>query len=152
MINLLTSLLQQVGVTDEVSVCSCCGKENLKRTVVFETTDEWQAEGGDQYVFFGTSCAAKKRAIREGEPTKMKLASNGKAKRNDGKKVLRQFEVGSTYKSSFFQIAIVERKESKITYKEIRYGQPSKTMFTANTDVHDGVEFFKSYDKTICYA
>ena len=37
------------GITDEVTTCGCCGKTNLKKTVVFET------ENG--YVYMGTDCA-----------------------------------------------------------------------------------------------
>jgi hypothetical protein len=42
--------LKVVGVTDEVTACFCCGKENLKRTAVMQ-----DSEGN--YSFFGTSCA-----------------------------------------------------------------------------------------------
>lgn len=60
--NLFQSLERQVGITDEVDTCSCCGKSNLKRTVVFETSSEWQGKGGDQFVFFGTTCATNAKA------------------------------------------------------------------------------------------
>jgi hypothetical protein len=60
--DLFKSLAAQVGITDEVDTCSCCGKTNLKSTVVFETTQEWQGEGGDQFVFFGTTCATNAKA------------------------------------------------------------------------------------------
>ena len=55
--NLFQSLEEQVGVTDEVSTCFCCGRKDLARTVVFKTSEGWQCEGGDAYVFFGTTCA-----------------------------------------------------------------------------------------------
>lgn len=42
--------LQVVGVTDEVTFCFCCSKENLKRTAVMQ-----DSEGN--YSFFGTTCA-----------------------------------------------------------------------------------------------
>lgn len=60
--NLFQSLESQVGITDEVDTCSCCGKTNLRRTVVFKTTQEWQGKGGDEFVFFGTTCATNAKA------------------------------------------------------------------------------------------
>ena len=38
-----------VGISDEVTVCGCCGKTGLKKTVVFDA--------GDHYVYMGTDCA-----------------------------------------------------------------------------------------------
>lgn len=66
---LLQSLSRQLGVTDEVTECMCCGKNELARTVVFETTEDWQYNGGDQFVFFGTTCAKKRRAVKTGRPS-----------------------------------------------------------------------------------
>lgn len=57
--NIYSSLLYSVGVTDEVSECSCCGKTGLKRTKVFKTNEEWQANGGDEFVFLGSTCASR---------------------------------------------------------------------------------------------
>ncbi len=39
-----------VGHTDEITVCDCCGKKNLKSTVALERAD------GD-IVFYGSDCA-----------------------------------------------------------------------------------------------
>jgi hypothetical protein len=52
------------GVTDERDSCDCCGKTNLKRTVVLRTPD-------GEHVYFGTSCAARAmkttvKAVRQG--------------------------------------------------------------------------------------
>lgn len=41
------------GTTDEVTSCGCCGRTDLKRTIVLRPTD-----GGD-YVFFGSACGAR---------------------------------------------------------------------------------------------
>lgn len=50
---------QLVGLSEE-TVCECCGKENLKLTVVLERVD---ADGnGVEFVKFGRDCAA--RALR----------------------------------------------------------------------------------------
>lgn len=48
-----------VGVTDDWTKCDCCGKENLKRTVVFEVKDEYVMDLGAYYQFLGTTCATK---------------------------------------------------------------------------------------------
>jgi hypothetical protein len=40
-----------VGVTDERDTCDCCRRTNLKRVVVLHD--------GDDYVFFGSHCAAR---------------------------------------------------------------------------------------------
>lgn len=57
------TLAEQVGVTDEITTCSCCGKENLKRTVVFKTND------GD-FAYLGTTCATKATS-KDIKPTKV---------------------------------------------------------------------------------
>lgn len=44
--------MQVLGTTDERSSCDCCGRSDLKRTVVLSTED-------GSTVYFGTSCAAK---------------------------------------------------------------------------------------------
>lgn len=41
-----------IGVTDECTTCSACGKSNLKKTVVFESTD------GD-IKYLGCDCASR---------------------------------------------------------------------------------------------
>ena len=45
------SKFKLLGIVDEVTVCDCCGKKNLARTVALET------EGGET-VYYGTTCAA----------------------------------------------------------------------------------------------
>ena len=42
-----------LGITDDSSVCECCGKTNLKRVAVLELAD-------GSIVRFGRDCAAKK--------------------------------------------------------------------------------------------
>lgn len=50
-----------VGISDE-TVCECCGKQNLKRTVVLEQLD---ADGGMvSVVKFGRDCAARALRVR----------------------------------------------------------------------------------------
>lgn len=44
------------GTTDEVTVCSCCGKKNLRNTVILEVLDGDYA--GD-VLHFGSHCAAR---------------------------------------------------------------------------------------------
>lgn len=45
-------LMKCLGTDDSVNSCDCCGRDNLKATVAFET------ESGD-VVYFGVVCAAK---------------------------------------------------------------------------------------------
>jgi hypothetical protein len=80
--NLFRSLAAQIGITDEVDTCSCCGKSGLRRTVVFETTQEWQGEGGDQFVFLGTTCAtrAKEKAGKKFDDVRLKVNAQGQTK------------------------------------------------------------------------
>lgn len=42
---------QFLGITDDVTVCGCCGRTGLKRTVALEIDDEVH--------FYGCDCAAK---------------------------------------------------------------------------------------------
>lgn len=44
--------MKVVGITDEVSTCGACGRDDLKRTVVF------QAEDGELR-YLGTDCASR---------------------------------------------------------------------------------------------
>ena len=44
------------GTTDEVTVCACCGKKNLRNTVVLEVVEGVNA--GD-VMHFGSHCAAR---------------------------------------------------------------------------------------------
>lgn len=44
-------MLKPIAISDEVATCDCCGKSNLKRTVVLQDDN-----GGIRY--HGTSCAA----------------------------------------------------------------------------------------------
>jgi len=73
-------ILKQVGVTDEVDTCFCCGKTDLVRTVVFETTQKWQASGGDQFVFFGSTCAKKRNPLISGNSNDL-VRKNGQSLR-----------------------------------------------------------------------
>jgi hypothetical protein len=49
--------IKYLGTTDEVTVCDCCGKANLKSTVAI-SIDEGEP------VYFGVTCAA--RALKTG--------------------------------------------------------------------------------------
>ena len=53
----MTSRYTIQGITDERDACDCCGKSNLKRTVVLLDTES------DTFVFFGTTCAARAMKI-----------------------------------------------------------------------------------------
>lgn len=43
--------LKILGINDEVTVCECCGRTNLKKTVALDD--------GSQVVRYGTECAAR---------------------------------------------------------------------------------------------
>lgn len=44
-----------IGITDETTVCECCGKSNLKKVVVMENIDT------GEIVRYGVDCAARAR-------------------------------------------------------------------------------------------
>lgn len=46
------------GANDEVTTCQCCGRQNLKETVILEALDP-EGTGTGAVVRFGTSCAAR---------------------------------------------------------------------------------------------
>ena len=49
--------MRAAGTTDEITACECCGRENLKSTVIMMTVD---ADGNDiARSFFGSTCAAR---------------------------------------------------------------------------------------------
>lgn len=49
----MTAAYTFVGTTDDVTTCDCCGRSDLKGTIVLRPAD-----GGDE-VFFGSVCGAK---------------------------------------------------------------------------------------------
>ena len=52
---------KNLGITDEVTDCSCCGKQNLKCTVAFEI------EETGEIVYYGRTCASR----NTGRPSKV---------------------------------------------------------------------------------
>ena len=44
------------GTTDEVTVCACCGKKNLRNTVILEVVD---GDNAGDVLHFGSHCAAR---------------------------------------------------------------------------------------------
>ena len=46
------------GANDEVTTCSCCGRANLKKTVILETLDG-DGNGTGLIERFGTDCATR---------------------------------------------------------------------------------------------
>lgn len=44
-------MIKILGVTDEITVCDCCGKKNLKKTIGLELTD-------GTTVHYGSDCAS----------------------------------------------------------------------------------------------
>lgn len=46
-------MLTILGVTDEITICECCGKKNLRDTVCLEETETGEVK------YFGSICAAR---------------------------------------------------------------------------------------------
>lgn len=44
------------GTTDEITVCACCGKKNLRNTVVLEVIE---GDNAGDLLHFGSHCAAR---------------------------------------------------------------------------------------------
>lgn len=51
----MTSTYRIIGITDTVGTCDCCGRTDLKRTVILDR------DGAT--VYFGTQCAARHLSI-----------------------------------------------------------------------------------------
>jgi len=67
-----------IGISDE-TVCECCGKENLKLTVVLARLD---ADGNEmEFVKFGRDCAAKATRQRKTAQAIENQARNAAAER-----------------------------------------------------------------------
>lgn len=66
-----TSQVTKVGVTDEFTVCLCCGKENLKKTIVLKDDE-------GNFTFVGSDCATKLLGSRKA--SKILKTNNNKVK------------------------------------------------------------------------
>jgi hypothetical protein len=49
----MTAAYTFIGTTDEVTTCGCCGRSDLKGTIVLQAVD------GGEFVFFGSTCGEK---------------------------------------------------------------------------------------------
>lgn len=49
-------VFQVLGTTDEVTTCDCCGREDLKGTIVLKYMTE---EDAGKVVYFGSTCGAR---------------------------------------------------------------------------------------------
>jgi hypothetical protein len=59
-----TQSFRYIGTTDETTVCEHCGREDLRSTVVLALLD---VDGNEEeYVRYGSTCAARALAIRGG--------------------------------------------------------------------------------------
>jgi len=61
-----TKTYEFIGSTDEVTTCECCGKSNLKKTVILR-----HIASGD-YRFFGTVCASRALGNKNATPASAK--------------------------------------------------------------------------------
>lgn len=66
-----------IGSSNDCTICDCCGKQNLKKTVVLGVIDE---DGNKEYDphYFGTTCA--KKAVNYNVKLVDAIASAAKAK------------------------------------------------------------------------
>lgn len=61
-----------IGVTDDCIECQCCGKPNLKSTIVLAHLDE---DGNDEETtYYGSSCAARALGVKGGSASVRKSA------------------------------------------------------------------------------
>jgi hypothetical protein len=71
---------EYLGTTDEVTTCDCCGKSNLKKTVVIRDFE------GSEELYYGVTCAAK--ALNVGiKEVKAGTAAADKAKEEAARQV-----------------------------------------------------------------
>lgn len=70
------------GITDEITSCGCCGKSNLKKTVILEGDD-------GEILYYGSECAAAaltgKKSRKGGELVANLAGAVDFFKRNRGK-------------------------------------------------------------------
>lgn len=73
--NTATARFSLVGVTGDVTACDCCGRDDLKKTVILGALD---ADGNvEDVVYYGSECAARalgrrgaaRKVYREAEDT-----------------------------------------------------------------------------------
>lgn len=66
-----------IGSSNDCTICDCCGKQNLKKTIVLGVVDE---DGNREYDphYFGTTCA--KKAVGYNSKLVDAIASAAKAK------------------------------------------------------------------------
>jgi hypothetical protein len=60
-----------IGTTDENTTCDCCGKSNLKMTVVLRDDE-------GEFYFFGRSCAARATGWKAANLDRQVIAANSK--------------------------------------------------------------------------
>ena len=79
-----------LGISDEVTVCECCGRTNLKKTVVLSN--------GDGEVRYGTECAARAMKIKKGDVEKaVRSAEKSKAEEIEKARRAEAFAVEQAY-------------------------------------------------------
>ena len=65
------------GVTDEVTVCDCCGKRNLNTTVILEVVE---GEKAGELLHFGSHCAARAMGMRKSHADLIVIRAKSRAK------------------------------------------------------------------------
>ena len=101
-----------VGSTDEVTACECCGRQDLKGTVILVEVD--QDGNQSQEMYFGCVCAAK----ASGQTSKFikseaKAADEAKAKARAS--FINQFRINS---AAHKELNEINGRAIMVTYKE----------------------------------
>lgn len=65
------------GTTDEVTICACCGKKNLRNTVVLEVVD---GDNAGDVLHFGSHCAARALGQNKSKAELIALQAKRRAK------------------------------------------------------------------------
>jgi hypothetical protein len=73
-----------IGKNDEVTTCECCGKSNLKLTVILQ--------GGDGEVRYGRDCAARLLAPQHGRLTALRVQRMAEQAEEDRRQAARDAE------------------------------------------------------------
>lgn len=98
-----------LGTTEEVTVCDCCGKSNLKKTIAFDNCGE--------IVYYGVVCASN-----ETGKTSDEIKANIKSIEETEKINVLFIEATSDHKKSK-AVKIAEKKGVNLDYVFSKYGQ-----------------------------
>lgn len=86
----MTSNWKVLGTSDEILTCGCCGKTNLKKTVVLTN--------GEEEVYFGTECAALRMSCKKTDVEKaVRSAAKAAQEEETRQRNIREYEAWQRY-------------------------------------------------------